>query len=218
MCWVNYKGITNRLLAEKGINIPRASPSDGVGGAGHTTCVVHTGTAQSRWGTPGTMFQKPKKQPAAQPNQRCSNFTGSVLQMRRTSFSHKLQLQRGCVPCMQEKGAHCEGVYRSKGGLQRKPIMWKKMSRTTLKDAVVVRKPASAPLHPWQWPSQPRSRLHLDYAGPYMGHMFLVIVDAHSKWLDAHILSSITTTEVLRSVLQSMVCHELLSLIMVHLS
>ena len=36
-----------------------------------------------------------------------------------------------------------------------------------------------------------------------MGHMFLVIVDAHSKWLDAHIMSSITsarTTETLRSV------------------
>ena len=37
-----------------------------------------------------------------------------------------------------------------------------------------------------------------------MGHMFLVIVDAHSKWLDAHIMSSITatkTTETLHSVL-----------------
>ena len=36
-----------------------------------------------------------------------------------------------------------------------------------------------------------------------MGHMFLVIVDAHSKWLDAHIMSSITsakTIETLRSV------------------
>jgi transposase InsO family protein len=62
---------------------------------------------------------------------------------------------------------------------------------------------ASPPLHPWQWPSQPWSRVHLDFAGPYMGHMFLVIVDAHSKWLDAHIMSSITSskiTEVLRSV------------------
>ena len=36
-----------------------------------------------------------------------------------------------------------------------------------------------------------------------MGQMFLVIVDAHSKWLDAHIMSSITSTktiQVLRSV------------------
>ena len=63
--------------------------------------------------------------------------------------------------------------------------------------------PPSAPLHPWQWPSQPWSRLHLDFAGPYMGHMFLIIADAHSKWLDAHIMSSITSTktiEILRTV------------------
>ena len=62
--------------------------------------------------------------------------------------------------------------------------------------------PPTAPLHPWQWPGLPWSRLHLDFAGPYMGHMFLVIVDAHSKWLDAHIMSSITsakTIETLRS-------------------
>ena len=32
--------------------------------------------------------------------------------------------------------------------------------------------PPPAPLHPWQWPSQPWSRLHLDFAGPYMGHVF----------------------------------------------
>ena len=63
--------------------------------------------------------------------------------------------------------------------------------------------PPSAPLHPWQWPSQPWSRLHLDFAGPFLGHMYLVIADAHSKWLDAHIMSSITskkTITVLRSV------------------
>ena len=63
--------------------------------------------------------------------------------------------------------------------------------------------PPSAPLHPWQWPNQPWSRLHIDFAGPYMGHMYMVIVDAHSKWLDAHIMSSITsakTIETLRAV------------------
>ena len=63
--------------------------------------------------------------------------------------------------------------------------------------------PPSAPLHPWQWPTQPWTRLHLDFAGPYMGHMFLIIVDACSKWLDAYILSTISsskTIETLRTV------------------
>ena len=44
--------------------------------------------------------------------------------------------------------------------------------------------PASAPLHPWEWPQKPWSRLHLDYAGPFLNRMFLVLVDAHSKWLE----------------------------------
>lgn len=63
--------------------------------------------------------------------------------------------------------------------------------------------PAAAPLHPWEWPSQPWSRLHLDYAGPFLGRMFLVLIDAHSKWIDVHIMPSITaahTIEKLRIV------------------
>ena len=48
--------------------------------------------------------------------------------------------------------------------------------------------PPIAPLHPsWEWSQEPWERLHLDYAGPSMGHMFLVIVDAHSKWVDIYI-------------------------------
>ncbi|KAK8772670.1 hypothetical protein V5799_024085 [Amblyomma americanum] len=26
--------------------------------------------------------------------------------------------------------------------------------------------PTQAPLHPWAWPTRPRARLHLDFAGP----------------------------------------------------
>ena len=53
--------------------------------------------------------------------------------------------------------------------------------------------PAKAPLHPWEWPAQPWSRLHLDFAGPYLGRMFLVLVDAHSKWLDVQVMDTITS-------------------------
>ena len=42
--------------------------------------------------------------------------------------------------------------------------------------------PAVAPLHPWLWPSTPWQRIHVDFAGPFMGKMFLVVIDAHSKW------------------------------------
>lgn len=42
--------------------------------------------------------------------------------------------------------------------------------------------PSAAPLHPWLWPTSPWRRLHLDFAGPICNTMFLVAVDAHSKW------------------------------------
>ena len=39
--------------------------------------------------------------------------------------------------------------------------------------------PPQVPSHPWEWPQCPWARLHIDYAGPFMGKMFLVTVDAH---------------------------------------
>ena len=60
--------------------------------------------------------------------------------------------------------------------------------------------PAVAPLHSWEWPSEPWSRLHLDFAGPFMGHMFLIIVDAHFKWLDVHLMPSISSTNTIEKL------------------
>ena len=33
--------------------------------------------------------------------------------------------------------------------------------------------PPAAPLHPWSWPTHPWTRIHIDYAGPFMGKTFL---------------------------------------------
>lgn len=63
---------------------------------------------------------------------------------------------------------------------------------------------ASPPTAPWTWPSEPWTRLHHNFAGPYLGKMYLVLVDAHSKWLEVAIMSSITsvkTIEQLRMIL-----------------
>ena len=45
--------------------------------------------------------------------------------------------------------------------------------------------PPLAPLNPWNWPSRPWARLHLDYAGPFQDQNFLIVIDAHSKWIEA---------------------------------
>ena len=51
----------------------------------------------------------------------------------------------------------------------------------------------SSPLHPWEWPQKPWSRLHIDYAGPFLGKMFLVTVDAYSKWLEVQVVNTATS-------------------------
>ena len=62
---------------------------------------------------------------------------------------------------------------------------------------------ASAPIQAWEFPKRPWSRLHVDYAGLFQGHMFLVVVDAHSKWLDVKVVKQATSTtriSALRSI------------------
>ena len=67
----------------------------------------------------------------------------------------------------------------------------------------VKHSPSVVPMHPWVWPKSPWQRVHLDFAGPFQGHMFLVAVDAHSKWPEVAIMKSTTsakTIEVLRTM------------------
>ena len=57
--------------------------------------------------------------------------------------------------------------------------------------------PPVAALQPWQWPTRPWARLHLDYAGPVKGKMYLIIMDVHSKWIEAVCTPSATSTAVI---------------------
>ena len=41
--------------------------------------------------------------------------------------------------------------------------------------------PTKSSLRPWEWPSAPWERIHIDFAGPFLGHMFLIAVDTHSN-------------------------------------
>ena len=48
--------------------------------------------------------------------------------------------------------------------------------------AEVRKNPVPAPLHRWDEPAYNFQRIHMDYAGPFLGHHFLIVVDAKSKW------------------------------------
>ena len=60
--------------------------------------------------------------------------------------------------------------------------------------------PPVAPLCSWQWSTRPWSRIHIDFAGPMENHTFLVIIDAHSKWLDVIPMNSTSSTSTIQAL------------------
>ena len=63
--------------------------------------------------------------------------------------------------------------------------------------------PPTVTTHPWIPAKEPWERIHVDYAGPFEGHMFLVVVDAFAKWPEILMTTnstSTTTCNVLRGL------------------
>lgn len=58
--------------------------------------------------------------------------------------------------------------------------------------AIYADKPIKCTLEPWPKPPGPWSRLHIDYAGPVNGFMYLIVVDAFSNWVE--VLKTTSTT------------------------
>ena len=112
------------------------------------------------------------------------------------------------------KDLHAEhlGMVKMKQ-LARKYMWWPKLDKeieetvkacTSCQEA--AKSPASSQPASWSWPGGPWKRLHLDFAGPYLGKMFLVVVDAYSKYLEVVPMShatSATTISALRHVFSS---------------
>ena len=78
-----------------------------------------------------------------------------------------------------------------------------------------VRKdPPKSPMFPWKYPENPWDRIHIDYA-TFQGENYLLVVDAHTKWLEVYNMKSTTsfkTIEVLREMFSRYgLCRELVS-------
>lgn len=54
--------------------------------------------------------------------------------------------------------------------------------------------PQMVPVHCWLPPRKVFERVHVDFAGPFMGKYFFVLIDALSKWPEIHMVPNITTT------------------------
>lgn len=53
--------------------------------------------------------------------------------------------------------------------------------------------PPQAPLQTWSWLKQPWSSVHMDIAGHLHNHMLLVVVDAHTKWIEVILMLNATS-------------------------
>jgi len=62
--------------------------------------------------------------------------------------------------------------------------------------------PPKAALHPWMLPEKPWSRLHLDHAINFMGHNWLVMVEAYSKYPCIHPNQSISVKTTMNLLAQ----------------
>ncbi|XP_056147484.1 uncharacterized protein K02A2.6-like [Lampris incognitus] len=107
------------------------------------------------------------------------------------------------------------GLSRMKG-LARSYMWWPRMNEDIEKEVSICvecqqnrKSPPNAPLHPWEWPELPWSRIHVDSAGPFLGKMFLVIIDAHSKWLEVYPLNASTTHATIEKLRQCVAVHGL---------
>ena len=101
------------------------------------------------------------------------------------------------------------GIVKMKG-LARRYVWWPDIdkelecvARECQSCQLILNAPSLAPLHPWMFLEKPWERLNIDFAGPFMGHMFFVVVDAHSKWPEVIVMDSTTsekTVDVLREL------------------
>ena len=66
----------------------------------------------------------------------------------------------------------------------------------------------AATVHPLIWPQVPWYCLHIDYCGPFLGYMWLVMVDATTKWVEvipAKEVNSEQTIQALNTILRGLV-------------
>ena len=66
------------------------------------------------------------------------------------------------------------------------------------------RKPARSTPHPWEAVERPWERIHADFAGPEKGSMWLIVIDAYTRWIEVCNMKTRTTTEATTKELRRM--------------
>ncbi|XP_011873664.1 PREDICTED: uncharacterized protein K02A2.6-like [Vollenhovia emeryi] len=74
--------------------------------------------------------------------------------------------------------------------------------------------PPKVAVHAWQPATYaPMQRVHLDFAGPFLDKMFLVMVDSFSKWPEVHVMKDITARSTISKCQQIFAAYGIPSII-----
>ena len=60
--------------------------------------------------------------------------------------------------------------------------------------------PSVGAIHLRERPSAPRQRIHVDFAGPFLACMFLIVMDAHSRRLEMEKMDTTTSTKTIEEL------------------
>ena len=133
---------------------------------------------------------------------------GCLLWGNRVVVPHKLRAK-----VIQEVHPNHPGMSRMKA-VARSYVWWPGMDRDVencVKSCSACQQvqnlPAKAPLHPWGWPQKPWQRVHVDFAGPFMGRYFLLAIDAHSKWPEILEMRSTTAAKTISELRKMFAAH-----------
>ncbi|XP_052748659.1 uncharacterized protein K02A2.6-like [Galleria mellonella] len=135
-----------------------------------------------------------------------------------TKGLHEFSIQSNCIfygirivipkqlqpAILQELHTAHTGIVKMKA-LARSYVWWKnidadieRMVNECKPCCLLQKNPTKIPIHSWEYPKEPWSRIHIDYAGPFFDQYFLIVVDAYTKWLEVIPTTSITTTATIK--------------------
>ena len=119
----------------------------------------------------------------------------------RIIVSNKLQTR-----ILQEVHQEHQGIAKMKS-IARNYVWWpnldhclEKVAKNCLACQQIKNVPAVAPLQPWVWPSKPWQRIHIDFAGLLKGKMYLIVVDAYSKWPEVTVMNSTSAAPTIQAL------------------
>lgn len=127
---------------------------------------------------------------------------------------HEFSLQENCIfygtriiipkelqpQLLQELHTAHTGIVKMKA-IARSYVWWKnididieRLVRECKTCCLLQKNPTKVQIHSWEFPKEPWSRVHIDYAGPFLNSYFLIVVDAYTKWLEVIPTTTITAT------------------------